>query len=77
MDLIEAVETSTRGNDEGKIKIHAYFRKTWEMATADGIKTSQLEGHGVSIVSRIIEIERKSKIKFEHAYVNAKKIENN
>ena len=46
------------------------------MVVADGLKASQLEGNGDSIVSRIIEIESKSKIDFEHVHVNTKNIEN-
>ena len=42
------------------------------MFAADRLKSSQLAGDGGSIVSRIIEIESKSSIEFEHAYVNTK-----
>ena len=44
---------------------------------ADRSKASQLSGGGGSIFSRIIEIESKSNIEFEHAHVRTKKIENN
>ena len=46
------------------------------MVVAGISKVSQLAGYGGSIVSRIIEIESKSKIYFEHAHMSTKKIEN-
>ena len=75
--LVEVVEINMRGCDEVKINIYTDCRKVWEMVAADGLKSSQLAGDGGSIVSRIIEIESKSKIDFEYIHVNNKKVENN
>ena len=74
LDLFEAKEISMRGHDNGKITTHTDCIKAWEMVAANSSKASQLEGDAGSIVSRIIEIESKSKIDFEHAHINAKKI---
>ena len=64
LDLVEVVEINMRGYDEVKITMQAYCRKVWEMATANGLKASKLSGDGGSIISRIIEIESKSKFNF-------------
>ena len=77
LDLVDSVEIKMRGHDEVKITIHADCRKAWEMVVNYGLKISQIEGDGGSTVSRIIEIESKSEIDFEHIHVNTKKIENN
>ena len=52
-------------------------RKVYEIIMSDYLKLIQLAGGWVSIVRRIIEIEIKLKIYFEHAHVSTKKIENN
>ena len=54
LDLVEGVEIEMRGHDERKITIRTDCRKVWNFFAADGLKESQLEGHGGSIVSRII-----------------------
>ena len=66
LDLVEAVEINMRGCDEVKIMVAARI-----------LKSSQLAGDRGSVVSRIIEIESKSKIDFEYIHVNNKKVENN
>ena len=40
-------------------------KKAWEMVTSDSLKATQLAGHGRSIISKILEVERKSNIEFE------------
>ena len=69
LDLSETVEINMRGNVKGKITINEDCRKPWEMVSADSLKVSQLEGDVGTIFSRIIEIESKSKIDFEHVHV--------
>ena len=69
LGLVEAVEINMRGCDKGKITIRTGCRKAWEMIAANRLKESQLAGDGGSIVGRVIEIESKSKIDFEHVHV--------
>ena len=60
--LVKVVESNMRGCEEGKIKTHMHCKKAWEMATSDSLKASQLAGNGGSIIRKILEVERKSKI---------------
>ena len=62
LDLVEALEWNMGGYDEGKIKTHADCRKVWEFLTSDKLKASQFVWDGGSIIGRIIELERKTKI---------------
>ena len=61
-----------RGHDEVKIKTHTDCRKVWDLLTSDKLKASQFAEDGGSIISRVTELERKTKIKFEHTHVETK-----
>ena len=56
--------------EEVNIVINMNCREFWELLTSDTLKASQLAEDGGSIISRIIELENKSKIEFEHVHVN-------
>ena len=67
--LVNVVESSMRGYEEGKIKMYMDCKKMWEMVTSDSLKASQLAGDGGSIISKILEVENKSNIEFEYIHV--------
>ena len=67
--LVNVIESNTRGHEEGKIKMHMDCKKSWEMVTSERLKSSKLAGHRGSIISKILEVERKSNIEFEHVHV--------
>ena len=50
--------------------MHTDCWKLWDLLTSEEIKASQFTGDGWSIISRIIWLERKTKIEVE--YVNIK-----
>ena len=67
--LVNVVERNMRGHEEGKIKTHIDCKKIWEMVTSERLKSSKLAGHRGSIISKILEVERKSNIEFEHVHI--------
>ena len=73
LDLVDAVVQNVKEDEEGKIVINIDCWKVWESLTSETLKLSQLTGDGGSIISRIIELDRNSKIEFECVHVNKKK----
>ena len=65
---------NVRWYDEGKIKTPIDCRKLREFLTSNKLKASQFAGDGGSIISRIIELERKTKTEFEHAHVKQRMV---
>ena len=61
-----------RGHNEGKIKACADFYNVQELLIADKLKAKTFAGDGRSIISRIIELESKTKIEFEYEHVKTK-----
>ena len=59
--LVYVVTKNVKGVSECKISIRMDCRKSWELLTLEKLKVNQLVGDGRSIISRIIELERKSK----------------
>ena len=51
-----------RGFNEGKIMMHMDSRKEWESFKKKVLKESQLVGYDGLIISKIFELENKSKI---------------
>ena len=45
------------------------YKKVWEMVTSERLKASQFAGDGGSISSKMLEVEKKSNIEFEHIHV--------
>ena len=72
LDLVKAVEHSLRGYDEGKIKTHADYCKVQELLISDEVKSRQFVGDGGLIISKIIELESKTRIEFKHACAKTK-----
>ena len=62
LDFVETVVCNMRGYDEGKIKTHVDCRKVWEFLTDHKLKAIHFSGDGRSIISKIIELESKTKI---------------
>ena len=62
LDLAAAVVHNVRGFNEGKVMTCVDCRNTKELLTTKVLKTSKLAGNGGSIISKIIELENKSKI---------------
>ena len=44
-------------------------KKIWEMVTSERLKASQFSGDVGSVISKILELERKSNIEFECVHV--------
>ena len=57
--------------------MHTHFQKEWELLTSDGLKVIQVTGDGRLIISRIAELESKSKIEREHVLVKTMNFEDN
>ena len=49
----------------------------WELWTSKKIKASQLAGDGGSIISKIIDLESKTKIEFEYVHVTTRNNDDN
>ena len=75
LGLVDTVVNNMKGFNEGKIVMHTDCRKAWELLTEDRLKASEITGDGGSIISRIIELESKSKIRFEHEHVKTNNVE--
>ena len=52
-------------------------RKFWELLSSETLKSSQLPGDGRLIISKIIDLEIKSKKEFECAHAKTKDNEDN
>ena len=76
-DLVEAVVENMKGFNKGKIVMHKCCRKVWELLESDGLKENQLEGNGRLKISRIVELESKYKIKFDHVHAKTTTFEEN
>ena len=44
-------------------------KRVWVMVTSGKLEASQFSGHKGSIISKILEVEKKSNIEFEHVHV--------
>ena len=77
LDLVDTVVKMIKVVSEGKISMFIDCRKSWELITLETLKSSQLEGDGGSIISRIMELESKSKIEFENVQVKTTNNEDN
>ena len=71
LDLVVTVVQNVKESEEVKILMNMDCQKVWELLTLETFKVSQLSGVGGSIISRIMEQESKSKIKFECVHVKA------
>ena len=77
LDLVDAVVHYMKSSEEVKIVTHMDCRKVWKLLTSKTLKVSQLAGDGGSIISKIIELENKTKAEFEHVYATMKGNEDN
>ena len=62
-----------RNENEGTLKYTWMCKAAWELLTDNILKTNQCALDGGSIVSKILEIERESKVQFEHMHVKTSK----
>ena len=51
-------------------------RKVWELLISKKLKASQLIRYGGSKISKIVELENKTKVEYEHVHVKTKDNEN-
>ena len=59
-------------NECGRLKVHTDFKVVCDFLISERIKASQLELHGGSIISKIVEIEKESNVVFEYIHVRTK-----
>ena len=69
LDLAQPVSRNMRNENEGNFKIHVDWKLVWAILVADRFKASQCAMDRGSIINKIIEIERESKVSFEHTRV--------
>ena len=62
LNLVDALAQNMKESEERNILTSMDFRKVCELLTSDALKSIRITGDSGSIVSRIIELEIKSKI---------------
>ena len=71
-DLVQRAWRNMKIENEGLLKIYLDYKIKWEMLTADRLKVSQCAMDGDSIINKIIESEKESKVQFEHTHMREK-----
>ena len=73
LDLAEIVDMNIRNENEGVLKTHMDCKVAWELLTDDMLKDNQFAMDRGSIISKILEIERESRVQFEYTHAKTKK----
>ena len=72
LDLVDAAVKNMKGAEEWNIVTRMDCRKVSELLTSKKLKASELAGDSGPIISKIIDLENKTKVEFEHVHAKMK-----